>query len=363
MVHYENCKDRRSPANHEGAIVKSFLYVLLSIALTAVCWGTYGPILRWGGQAMDGSHLLPFICLGIAYFVIAVLAPAVLMRLKGDPGSWTATGIVWSFAAGVAGALGALGVILALNLGGSPLVVMPLVFGCAPVVNTFVTMGMTKSHREVSPIFYAGLILVIVGAVTVLMNKPGTPAPANPPATAASAPIVQLPLVLLFVAMTAFCWGSYGPVLHKGQSYMQGSRLRPFMCVGLAYFVVAVILPFILRAIIDDHGHWTLTGTVWSLAGGTVGALGALGIILAFTFGGKPVYVMPLVFGGAPVVNTFFVMLTSGKEVGTVSPFFYAGLIIVAAGAATVLVFAPKGKPHAPPTKSPETPKVEPAKA
>src|SRR5262245_35330473 len=108
---------------------------------------------------MGGSHLLPFICLGIAYFLIAVLAPAVLMQIKGDPGSWSVRGAVWSFAAGVAGAVGALGVILALNHGGSPIVVMPLVFGCAPVINTFVTIGMTRTHREVKPIFYAGLIL------------------------------------------------------------------------------------------------------------------------------------------------------------------------------------------------------------
>jgi drug/metabolite transporter (DMT)-like permease len=342
--------------------VKSFLYVLLSIALTAVCWGTYGPLLRWGGQEMGGSHMLPFICLGIAYFLIAVLAPAILMQVKGDQGSWTVTGIVWSFAAGVAGAVGALGVILALNHGGSPIVVMPLVFGCAPVINTFVTIGMTRTHREVKPLFYAGLILVIAGAVTVLLNKPDVQAPPAH-AAAASSPIVQLPLVLLFVAMTALCWGAYGPVLHKGQSLMSGSRLRPFMCVGLAYFVVAVIMPFILRSTMGDHGDWSFKGTSWSLAGGTVGALGALGIILAFTFGGKPVYVMPLVFGGAPVVNTFFVMLTSGKELGAISPFFYAGLIVVAAGAATVLVFAPRGKPHAAPPKQPETPKAEPAKA
>ena len=37
------------------------------------------------------------------------------------------------------------------------------------------------------------------------------------------------------------------------------------------------------------------------------GAIGALGIILAFNFGGKPVYVMPLVFGGAPVITTLLV--------------------------------------------------------
>ncbi|MCC7084879.1 MAG: hypothetical protein IT427_07720 [Pirellulales bacterium] len=219
-------------------------------------------------------------------------------------------------------------------------------------------MGRTKAHREVKSIFYAGLILVIVGALTVLINKPQS-APSPSHTVESSSAFVQLSLVLVFVAMAAFCWGVYGPLLHKGQSMMHGSRMRPFMCVGMAYFVVAVALPLFLRTVTSDHGDWTFKGTVWSLAGGTVGAVGALGIILAFTFGGKPVYVMPLVFGGAPVVNTLFVMLTSGREISTVSPFFYAGLIIVVAGAVTVLVFAPRGKSHAASPPMEESPQVE----
>jgi hypothetical protein len=253
--------------------------------------------------------------------------------------------------------VGALGVILALTNGGSPIYVMPLVFGCAPVVNTFVTMGMTKTHREATSMFYAGLILVIAGAVAVLIFNPAVRT--GPSADAA---LSQLPKVLVFIAMAALCWGSYGPVLHKGQSLMHGSRLRPFICVGLAYFVVAVLLPLILRTATGDHGEWTVSGTAWSLAGGTAGALGALGIILAFTFGGKPIYVMPLVFGGAPVINTFISILTA-KDLGEVNPFFYAGLIVVAAGAVAVLIFAPRGKPHMEAPKPKETPKVEPAKA
>ena len=84
----------------------------------------------------------------------------------------------------------------------------------------------------------------------------------------------------------------------------------------------------------------------WSLAGGTAGALGSLGVILAFTFGGKPVYVMPLIFGGAPVINTFISIAMSGN-ISSISPFFYAGLIVVVAGAVSVLVFAPRGTtPH-----------------
>ena len=53
------------------------------------------------------------------------------------------------------------------------------------------------------------------------------------------------------------------------------------------------------------------------------------------------VHVMPLVFGGAPVINTF-VALTVANTWGAIGPIFVAGLIMTAAGAVTVLVFAPR---------------------
>ena len=49
---------------------------------------------------------------------------------------------------------------------------MPLVFGCAPVVNAFLTIYWAGSWKEVSPMFLAGLILVAVGAFTVLFFAP-----------------------------------------------------------------------------------------------------------------------------------------------------------------------------------------------
>ena len=49
--------------------------------------------------------------------------------------------------------------------------------------------------------------------------------------------------VLAFVAFTFLAWGVYGPVLHVGQDAMGHSSLRPFTCVGLAYFLVAVVVP------------------------------------------------------------------------------------------------------------------------
>jgi hypothetical protein len=341
----------------------SLLAVPLSIALTILCWGAYGVLLHKGALQMDESRLRPFICLGLAYFVIAVLVPAIWLRLYGEKGKWTATGTLWSFIAGAAGALGALGIILALTFGGNPIYVMPLVFGGAPVVNTFTTMYMGRSFKNISPVFLAGLILVIAGAVMVLVFKPG--AGVGSEGVFGGLTAKDLALILGSVLLTVITWGAYGPMLHRGQMAMQGSRLRPLLCVGLAYFVIAVALPFALMPFLNDPGDWTVRGTLWSLAGGAVGALGAIGIILAFNYGGKPIYVMPLVFGGAPLINTFASMAAAPPS-ESIGPVFIAGLIIVVIGAVTVLVFAPKTPPHAhmpaAAAPSPTAPKHEPAK-
>ena len=154
--------------------MKHFMFITLSIASTVLCWGMYGAILHWGQDAMANSKLRPFICVGISYFVIAVVIPFLLIFVSGVEAdvSWTAKGAMWSLVAGVLGAIGALGIILAFNFGGLPVYVMPLVFGGAPVINTLFTITVTKRWGDVSPLFLAGLILVIVGASTVLVFKP-----------------------------------------------------------------------------------------------------------------------------------------------------------------------------------------------
>jgi hypothetical protein len=363
--------------------MKGLFYVVLSILLTMICWGVYGPLLKLGQDAFSpspaahGGGLLSFICVGLAYFAIAVVVPIIMLKTTGEKGHWSATGLFWSIFAGVVTAVGALGIILAFTFHGSPVYVMPLVFGGAPVVNTFVTIHFARAYRQIGPIFIAGLILVIAGAVTVMLSAPHPPAPRIPDsavaAAANAAPVASTShqfrdqaLVILFTVMTAICWGIYGPTLHKGQMAMAGSRLRPFLCVGLAYFLIAVIVPYLLLAVSPalDPGEWKVSGTIWSLAGGAAGAIGALGIILAFNFGGKPIFVMPLVFGGAPVVNTF-VALTKSGMVGEVGALFIAGLILVAAGAVTVLIFAPRAPAHAPAPTEPTSPgkKKEPALA
>lgn len=322
------------------------MLVIATLALTILCWGMYGPVLQWGQAGMSTgeqvARLRPFVCVGLAYFLIGVLVPVTWLYLRGEKGDWTLSGITWSLAGGAVGAIGALGIILAFTFGGRPVYVMPLVFGGAPVVNAFLTIWMAGRVKEIGPAFLAGLIMVILGAVTVLLSAPhGAPHAAGAPEAAAG--IWAWTARLLAIALTIVSWGSYGPVLHKGQAAMHHSRLRPLLCVGLAYFVIAVVVPYFFLGELGEASTYRSFGTIWSLAAGAFGAFGALGIIMAFNFGGRPVFIMPLVFGGAPVVNTFFSMVTQGL-LGQIGALFLAGLILVIAGSAMVLVLAPRGE-------------------
>jgi hypothetical protein len=174
-------------------------------------------------------------------------------------------------------------------------------------------------------------------------------------------------LVAAFVALTFVCWGAYGPTLHKGQMAMGGSRLRPLLCVGLAYFAIAVLVPVVAMSLGQEStGRFTFTGVAWSLAGGALGALGALGIILAFNYGGSPAYVMPFVFGFAPLINGFITVGLSGKykEMNSLTlGGMMAGLIMVSMGAFLVLFCAQKVGMHKPQPSAPASAEAADAEA
>ncbi len=329
--------------------MRTLMLVLPVTFLTLCCWGVYGPILHEGQHAMGGSSLRPFICVGLAYFVIAVAAPLAALQTRGEKGNWTMSGAAWALIAGLCGAVGALGITLAFKSKGSPVYVMPLVFGGAPVVNTFVTMWMSRTFRQAGPVFFFGVAFVAAGAAGVMFFKPGAQG-----VDIGDLTINQLTNISLSIALTAVCWGSYGAMLHKGQAKMGGSRLRPLVCVGLAYFLVAVIAPsFVMGSgLYVEPGSWSLDGAFWSLGAGAAGAVGALGVILSFSLGGKPVFVMPLIFGGAPVVSTF-VSIFRDQSFAQVSAPFIGSLLLVILGAVTVLIFAPRGKPPQAEPKNP----------
>jgi hypothetical protein len=73
---------------------------------------------------------------------------------------------------------------------------------------------------------------------------------------------------------------------------------------------------------------------------GIHGALGAVCIIFAFRTGGLPVYVMPLVFGGAPIINVLYSMIIHPPKAAP-NPMLFVGFALASIGAGMVLYFRP----------------------
>jgi len=145
---------------------------------------------------------------------------------------------------------------------------------------------------------------------------------------------------LLFVLGAVLSWGMYGPMLHKGQVAL-GNPMRALLCVGVAYFLIGVLVPVLMLVAQGQLGGFNLAGSVTATGAGALGALGAVCIILAFRAGGLPTYVMPLVFGGAPLVNVLVSMAIQPPRQAP-SPLLYLGFLLAATGAYMVLRFKPQ---------------------
>ena len=147
-------------------------------------------------------------------------------------------------------------------------------------------------------------------------------------------------LWILFALGAALSWGLYGPALHSGQVSL-GSPMRALLCVGVAYFLIGVLVPIAGLSYQGDLHGFTMKGSLAATLGGALGAIGAICIIFAFKYGGLPTYVMPLVFAGAPLVNVLFsVWLHPPKT--AVNPLLYVGFLLAAVGAGLVLYFKPQ---------------------
>ena len=113
---------------------------------------------------------------------------------------------------------------------------------------------------------------------------------------------------VIFVAGAVLSWGAYGALLHMGQTQL-GNPLKALLCVGVAYFLIGVIIPVGALSAQGNLSGFNSTGLITATIAGALGAAGAACIIWAFKTGGLPVYVMPLVFGGAPLVNVLVTMV------------------------------------------------------
>ena len=162
---------------------------------------------------------------------------------------------------------------------------------------------------------------------------------------------------LHFALLTVVCWGTYGVCMHIGASNMGdkgNGRIMAFLWVGLAYFITAVVAPIIILKLKGGNiAFWTYPakGWQWSLFAGTLGAIGALGVLLAFGKMPSPAYVpviMSIIFAGAPIVNAL-VNTTKENNWANIKLPFVAGICLAALGGYLVTKHAPK--PNKPPAK------------
>ena len=144
---------------------------------------------------------------------------------------------------------------------------------------------------------------------------------------------------VLFVAGTVLSWGAYGVFLQQGQVQL-GNPLKALLCVGVAYFLIAVLIPIAGLSAQGGLSGFNTGGLMKATLGGALGAAGAVCIIWAFKSGGLPIYVMPLVFGGAPIVNVLLAMVMHPPR-ASINPMLYVGFLLASLGAGMVLYFRP----------------------
>jgi len=163
--------------------------------LTVICWGTYGVCMHTGSMNMESKahgRMMAFLYVGLAYFLTAVIAPLIILKLKGGPvdfWNYPDAGWKWSLGAGILGAIGALGVLLAFGASPNPPVYVPIVMSIilagAPMVNAIVNTTKQDLWSYVQPQFIIGIMLAAAGGVLVTYY-----APKPPPKVEAAAPAV-----------------------------------------------------------------------------------------------------------------------------------------------------------------------------
>lgn len=169
---------------------------------------------------------------------------------------------------------------------------------------------------------------------------------------------------LFYSLLTVACWGVYGVLLHKGRGNMpMGSEtphagLKAFLFVCVAYALIGIAAAAVLKL---RGSNWSFTagGIKWSLIAGAAGAVGAFTLVLALGAaaqiykGAAAAAVMPIVFGGAPIVNTVVAMSLHPPAGGlkAVPLPFILGCVLAIIGAFLVAKFAPSNLgTSAPPT-------------
>lgn len=198
------------------------------VIIAGLAWGTYVPIIFYGGTELTtkpgtiGGRLASILCVGIAYFVMAVVIPVVLMGLRDDAKpDWTkSNGLVFSALAGIAGAVGAICVIFASKAAvdeakgefeaREAALVKQIEEEQKPEAKAALESELKEfragraSYMATYRVFIAPLIFALAPAINTLLSLVWHPKPGDPWHFGFEVPGWKLPVGILLVAIGTF---------------------------------------------------------------------------------------------------------------------------------------------------------------
>ena len=163
--------------------MSSYSWLFFAIG-TVLTWGLYGIFLHMGQVGMAdpvNGRYKAFLFVGVAYFLTAVLAPLLILVVRGTDWHFPAKGLWLSLVAGILGAIGAFFVLLSLgalfakgNMS-APAIVMSIIFAGAPIVNAIVSLTMHPPEGGLAGMrwqFILGILMAATGGYLVVKFKP-----------------------------------------------------------------------------------------------------------------------------------------------------------------------------------------------
>jgi drug/metabolite transporter (DMT)-like permease len=160
---------------------------------------------------------------------------------------------------------------------------------------------------------------------------------------------------LFYVILAGLAWGTYVPLISYGGDELGGkapARVLAILCVGAAYFIIGIVFPLIyLFYFTEAKDRPAMNGIGLTFAGlaGVAGAVGAICVVFATSnaraVGVSTLFIAPLIFGLAPVINTLVSIVWHPNTKSGPGNFFlhlpdwklWIGIVLVGAGAALVL--------------------------
>ncbi|HYF51185.1 MAG TPA: hypothetical protein VEJ63_17350 [Planctomycetota bacterium] len=155
------------------------LWLVFAVA-TCATWGLYGAFLAKGAAGFDHNRMKAFFFVGVAYVLVAIIAPAVVMLVNGDSFDFLThpKGLKLSLFAGILGAVGAFTALMGLSSNPLPgpqaaSQVMSVIFAGAPVVAAIYAVSQRADGFSGLPWqFFLGLVLAAAGGALVTLYKP-----------------------------------------------------------------------------------------------------------------------------------------------------------------------------------------------